>query len=528
MNTIDATCDQRQDDRTVFVTLLGLYSLILLPILRANRYYNDDLKRALIGRTGWDATGRPLTNLLMRMLQCYDHAMVDISPLPQIGAIAILAWVGVLIARRYAITPPWLAALLALPLGGQPFFLENLSYKFDALSMGLAVLLALLPVLALKDDRRGWWLGVLALFGSLNFYQPAINAYLVFVLLDLVLAQLDDLPPRRLARQLSVRALQLAAAMLIYHVLVGIHINGWVKQRGEMIHGLHELPRVISNGFDFYGFVVDSFNGHWWMYFAPLLGLMALVPVAIGFGYARRIRHDQGASVGVLMLVVTVLLPVIALASALGPMLLLVDPLIAPRVLIGMGALLAVILIVVQTALRRWRWSDRWVASAACMLALGMASFASAYGNAQEEQKNYEDRIASRLADDLSELKASRSIDSFLVDGTPGYSPITAHVAEQFPLMRTLVPTYISSEDNFHTHIFLKYYVSEVADLGLKPNDAMSKLASTALAETCKVAPTHTTSAYRLYVVDRTAVVTFLSHRQHCAAPSMQATSAVP
>jgi hypothetical protein len=155
---VSVRTDPACDDRSVFAILLALYFLILYPILRANRYYDDDLKRALIGRTGWDSNGRPLTTLLMKLLQCYDSALVDISPLTQIGAVAILAWVGVLIARRYAMRSPWMAALVAFPLGAQPFYLENLSYKFDALSMSLAMLLALLPVLAIKDNRRGWWL----------------------------------------------------------------------------------------------------------------------------------------------------------------------------------------------------------------------------------------------------------------------------------------------------------------------------------------------------------------------------------
>src|SRR5262249_46718944 len=154
------------------------------------RYYNDDLKRALIGRTGWDSNGRPLTTLLMKLLQFYDHALIDISPFTQIGAVAILAWAGVLIARRYAIRSPLVAALVAFPLGAQPFFLENLSYKFDSLSMSLALFLALLPVVALREDRRGWWLGVAALFASLCLYQPAFTAFLIFVLVEVVVAQL--------------------------------------------------------------------------------------------------------------------------------------------------------------------------------------------------------------------------------------------------------------------------------------------------------------------------------------------------
>ncbi len=41
-------------DGRVFPILLALYVPILYPILRADRYYNDDLKRSLLGLT---ATG---------------------------------------------------------------------------------------------------------------------------------------------------------------------------------------------------------------------------------------------------------------------------------------------------------------------------------------------------------------------------------------------------------------------------------------------------------------------------------------
>ncbi|WP_266157134.1 glucosyltransferase domain-containing protein, partial [Dyella silvatica] len=397
-------------DASVFVILLALYVLVLLPILRANRYYNDDLKRALIGHTGWDSTGRPLTTLLMKLLQCYDHALVDISPLTQIGAIAILAWIGVLIARRYAIASPWLAALVSFPLGAQPFYLENLSYKFDALSMSLAIYFALLPLIALKSSRRGWWLGVLALFVSLNFYQPAINAYLIFTLLDLVIAQLQEKKPRQLAMQLCSRALQVSLSMLIYQFAIGIHIHGWVKRKSEKIHDLHDLPQIKTNIVNFYHFIGDSFNTQWWLYFAPALLLLALFPLAVGIHYAAKVQRAQPASIRTALFTSSALLPLAALACVLGPMLLLLDPVIAPRVLMGVGALLVAGLIVMQAALLQWRQSDKWTLSIAGMLALGMCSFANAYGNALGEQKNYEDRIATRLADDLAEFATSHPI----------------------------------------------------------------------------------------------------------------------
>lgn len=516
---ISVSSDESRTDRSVFLILLALYFLILFPILRADRYYNDDLKRALIGRTGWDSNGRPLTNLLMKLLQCYDHALVDISPLTQIGAIAILAWVGVLIARRYAIRSPWTAALVAFPLGAQPFYLENLSYKFDALSMSLAMLLALLPIIVLKDDLRGWWLGILALFASLNFYQPAINAYLIFILLDLVLAQLHDKAPRQLMLQLLSRAVQAGVAMLIYQLIVGIHVNGWVKQKSETIHGLNELPLIITNFADFYTFIGNSFNEQWWRYFAPVLIALALVPIVIGFRYTIKHSITQSTWVTAFLGAISFLLPVAALACVIGPMLVLFKPPIGARMLMGVGALLAAALIAMQAALLQWHRSDKWILSVASMLGIGMCAIASAYGNALGAQKDYEDRIASRLADDLAEFNVSKPAHSVLLDGAAGYSPITAHIAEQFPLIHSLVPPYIAAGDMFHTHIFLMYYLGDFTDLRLDNDAKANQLAFAILAKTCIVPATRSTNAYRLYVIDNTAVVAFLSaHTEHCTA----------
>lgn len=504
--------------RGVFVILLALYVLILYPILRANRYYMDDLKRALVGHTGWDSNGRPLTTLLMKLLQCYDSALVDLSPLIQIGAVAVLAWAGVLVARRYAIRSPWVAALVAFPLGAQPFYLENLSYKFDALSMSMAMLLALLPLIALKDDRRGWWLGVLAIFASLCFYQAAINACLIFVLLEVVLAQLHGVELRRWTRQLLARAGQVGLAMLVYQLLVGIHIHGWVQQKAERIRGLHDLPVIKGNIVDFYGFIGGSFNRHWWMYFAPVLVLLALLPVAIGLRYALRVRRTHPAWVGATLFATSFALPLAALLCVAGPMLVLLKPEIEPRVLVGAGALLAAALIVMQAALRQWRRSPRWVMAVAGMLALGMCSIASAYGNALGEQKNYEERIAARLADDLAELDAAGPLHAYLLDGTAGYAPPAAHVVEQFPLVRALVPIYLSVDDVFASHNFLMYYIPGLADMRYRTDPAATQRVTAILAEACAVPVARRTSAYTLRLVDDTVVVTFGSAlAQRCA-----------
>ncbi|BDU19069.1 hypothetical protein DYGSA30_05260 [Dyella sp. GSA-30] len=508
MNPGNTSFTPSSTDSRVLLTLLGLYSFVIFPILRADQYYNDDLKRALVGHGSWDATGRPLTTLLMRMLQAYDPAMVDISPLTQMGAVLILAWTGVLIARRYVFASPWIAALAAFPLGAQPFFLENLSYKFDALSMSLAIFFALLPIVMLGQSRQRWWLGIASIFVSLDFYQAATNAYLVFVILDVLLGQLEGKTPRQLIRQFASRALQAGLAMLLYQLIIGVHINGWVRMHSEKIHSLQQLPLVASNFVDFYTYVAASFSEQWQLYFSPILLSMLALPAIVSVRYALRVDVAT-ARIRVALFAAGLLTPLAALACALGPMLILEKPLFVPRVLIGFGALLAAGLILAQAALRQWRVSDKWALAVGGILALGMCVIASAYGNALREQKNYETRIAAHLADDLAGLKGDGIIDTFMLDGSAGYSPVTAHVASQFPIIYQLISPYLSAEDRFHSHAFLSYYVSGVTDMRVDESPANLLLISRMLAQTCTVPASYITGAYRVHVIVRTAVVTF-------------------
>jgi len=501
----------RRDEGRVFTILLALYFLILYPILRANRYYNDDLKRALIGHTGWDSNGRPLTTLLMKLLQCYDSGLVDISPLTQIGAIAVLAWTGVLIARRYALRSPWMATLIAFPLGAQPFYLENLSYKFDALSMSIAILLALLPILTIANHRRGWWLGVLSLFASLNFYQPAVNVYLIFMLLEVVLAQLHDEPIPSWIKQFFLRVLQVGVAMLLYQLIIGIHIHGWVERESGKIHNLSQLPLIATNIGGFYRLIGNSFDQQWWTYFLPLLIMLAVFPVAIGIQYATTRRASHAAWINAALILISLVLPLAALLCIAGPMLLLLTPEFEPRVLMGVGALLVAALIVMQATLAQWHRSPRWTLAAGCMLAVGMCSLASAYGNALGEQKNYEDHIAAGMADDLADLKAAKGIHGFLLDGNIGFSPITGHVAEEFPMINKLISPYIASADRFHTNEFLMYYVDGITNVGRQTDAANLHAQSDLLAKARQSAVVRATSGYSLRVVDNIAVVTLHS-----------------
>lgn len=490
--------------RAVFWRLAGLLLLVLYPILHADRPYNDDLKRALLGRASWDSNGRPLTTLLMRALQAYDHTMVDIAPLPQIGAALLLAWIGARVAVRYTRASPWLAALLVFPLGAQPFFLENLSYRFDALSMALAVLLAAWPLL-LPDGRRPWQRGVLCLFAALCLYQPATNVFLVLALLEAWQLQDRDRSPAVWLRQLGLRALQWLVAMVVYELLVGMHISGWVRRQATPIQGLHELPLLGHNFVLFYGFVADAFNAHWWSVFLPVLVALALAPVAIGLRHARGRPPLATVALGLAALA----MPLAVMVAALGPMLVLREPEIRPRVLIGLGALLVAGLIALHELLAGWRRGSRVSAVLAGVLAAAMLVVASVYGNATAAQQRMERHVAARLADDLSVLASGHSIVALHVSGSTGFAPLAEHAAVEFPLLRTLVPGYLTDADLFGTSGFLMDYLPHWVD-ARKPDSIRTQPEEAAALARCMATPLRQAAGYRLCLDGDVARVEFL------------------
>jgi len=496
---------QQRKELTVLTLLLIGYGLfILYPILRADRYCNDDLLRALSGNYGWNNNGRHLANLLMRTLQFNGQRLVDISPLPQLAAIGILAWTGVLIARRYAIASPWLAVLIAFPLGAQPFYLENLSYKFDAPCMALAMLCAVWPLLTVKRTHSAYLLGIASLLASLSLYQPAITVFLIFTILEFAVDQANKAELRPLLTQILLRAAQALIAVTVYRWLFEPAIKDWIRDHGTLASGSSVWPVISSNARAFSDFTMRAFHPRWIALFAPFAILAAALPVVIGLRQVFAYRDQRSMWQIVLLAVAITLLPMAAVLCAVGPMLLLVQPVLMPRVMLGIGALLCAALLAMNKALQKWPGSQRWQLANAGVWALGMVVYANAYANAAGAQKRYEDSIAMQIANDLAEVTVDRQSHYLLLSGSAGLAPVTMHAANQFPLIRSLVLPYLS-ENDFNSRNFLRFYIQGVEDLNASssaPTDVESVLKTA-----CATKPTHVRSAYALRLVGDIALI---------------------
>lgn len=170
-------------DRRRFGALAAGGLLYVLPILLADRYYQDDLARSLYGATGWAGDGRPMTEWIMQLLAGGEVTIANLTPLPMLLGLAALAYGLTIYAKQAfpALRNSW-AATLALGLVlAHPFAMANLSYQFDCLTM----LLALALCFVLYALPAGWGGLRLALAGAvdallvMNLYQPASGMFVV-------------------------------------------------------------------------------------------------------------------------------------------------------------------------------------------------------------------------------------------------------------------------------------------------------------------------------------------------------------
>jgi len=487
--------------RAVFAAALALFGFVLLPILAAETFYIDDLGRSLHGYLGWGRDARPLANVVMEVLNL-GTPLVDLSPLPQIGAALLFAGLAVTVARRFGFTGVWRAPLALLPLFASPFFLENLSYRFDALTMSLAVCVAAWSAMLPLTPRWRIVAAGLGLLASLSLYQPAAAVFLIFALLQYVAGQINQDVPGRIVRVLVWRIALWLATLALYALTIARTVKGnYGLHHAGMESGWPMVGVVADNLEMSVRFVVQSLRtaGGAGQLAAIVFALLAMT--VAGVAYARRQwRGSAGWQRGFLLLGV-VGIPAAAFIGMWGPLLLLRHPVMVPRTQIGAGALAAAGAILLTIVMEKRRWGRRWQVAVLAVLAYPLIAFAMVYGNTLRLQQVEESRISASLADDLAMLAADGQAERWALHGQAAMPPVGRHNADRYPFLKRLVPLHLSQGWGWAT--------DRLAHAGLQLPRAANDSVDLAGVQACRTRAAIVRQSYRIYLVEGTAVVIF-------------------
>lgn len=421
---------------------LGMMAYLIIfsyPLIHADRLYRDDIWRSFHGEMGWASNGRPLASLVSLIVNGGPR-LTDLAPLPLwLGlaavASAILRWRRRLLA--FDTGPAWLAMLI---LVAQPFFLQNLSYRFDALPMSLALACAIAGIACALDPRDNanwqarfrWLAGGAGVLASLFFYQPAANVYFTLLAFHVALSIAHRGRPDW---AIHLSALTIGVVALVASKAVSTWLIGdYSARHSALAPPSRLLGNMSEQTWRFWDYAAKTLDGPtWWL----LIGLAVTAMIGLLVAALR-----QRAVAGVIVMVLVMLcLPL----SGLGFLAALADPIWRPRVMIGFGALFAGLLFCVVHGLghSRWPWLGAAIGWPLLVMALGMPlALSYAYGNAQRQQAVFADDVSMRLIDDLATRPSAAPL---VIDGVLPYTRTTRNAIAVHPVIGELIYPYLDN-----------------------------------------------------------------------------------
>ncbi|GCD54026.1 glucosyltransferase domain-containing protein [Acetobacter pasteurianus] len=443
-------------DRILFVFIF--YILFTLPILLANVYYNDDHGRSLYGST-WSKNGRIFSTVLMNLLDLRVRNILDLSPLGQIMGLLVLACAAVLLTQRLTRSqrPGWFAlSMCGFPLAIQPFFLQNLSYKFDALPMlmaqALAVFAAVLPLS--WSCRKRFVICFALLVGVMGFYQTGVNTYLALA----ILVFLSDYEYGETAKAWGDIGIKissfLVAAVLYKDLIIPATIHGQFERHLAVTLDLKTLPfhELGENIYNILALTSVLLTQGAKPLLLGLFGVAVFCSLLNAVKYFRQ-KTISDFSVGILYCA----LPIALLTLLSGMLLILKNVEYVPRILTSFSAcIIFVNLAFMRGFLRKLGWVPLIP-----LVYYFVISFS--YGNMLAENSRFELFHVQRVSSALMDMGYQGGDNLFLYGEEP-LSPIVKNAIQAMPILGKLKPDPAIHDDEYFGYTILRSRGIEVPD----------------------------------------------------------------
>ena len=401
-------------DALKFIALI--FSVLLvsyLALLMAHFDFQDDTKRIISGHKSWVGASRYISEILAVFFHA-NFYINDIAPLTQLIALCVLALTSFLLA--FALTGgniTWLSAVAATLMGTCPYFVQNMSFKFDSPYMAMSLLFAVLPFLFIGDVFSFCTTSFICLVLVCSSYQAANSVYIVLAIFCAFKMLGEKESFRRVVRFVLLSILCYAATLAFFKLFIMIPTEATIDERNTRIGANMMLSLIKINWLSYMKIVLGNFGNLWIKCFAVLLSFLFVVG---GTVFSRR-----GKLFGFFVSIFSLAL---MLGLSFGAYLAIGNTVLAARAFMGFDALVAVLAIfVAQCASRLGREKIAWrigAASCICALAWGFCVNATVTGNVFAKQQRYTDFRLSILLGDLGAFVNKGEKSQCLVCGITG------------------------------------------------------------------------------------------------------------
>lgn len=407
-----------------FIFIFSVFVIGIITIIRANYTYLDDIGRAAQGYNHLDAWSRFFAGGLAMIVHASPKLM-DISPLPQILACFILAFGAFIFA--YVATGKkiaWLSCIAALPIGLSPYFLENLTFKFDSPYMALAVVFSIIPFLFVNDKKAFVTVSILGLLGTCLTYQSASGVYIVLTLFFSLLFYYEkNWDIKKTFSFIGYAAAAYIAGLLIYRIFFMVKETSYVST--EMFSMSEIVPGFLSNIRKYLSFLYSDLGGS--VFFVMLV-------IVLIFCFLKVFKSENRK---VFLFIFTAISFILMTCLSFGAYLALEIPWWTPRAFVGTGVLLASFCMFgvcgnVKSKLRRCS------GVAVTFFCYTMLVFALCYGNTVAQQVRFNFFRATLLASDLAEVCSQTDDVKLYINNNIEQEPTVSVAADIMPLANRL------------------------------------------------------------------------------------------
>lgn len=433
---------KKRENFRFFIFIFSVFIIGIFTIIRANYSHFDDMGRAAQGYNHLDTWSRFLAGALAVIVHA-SPVLMDISPLPQVLACLILAFgafVFAYIATGKKIT--WLSCIAALPIGLSPYFMENLTFKFDAPYMALAVVFSIIPFLFI-NKKAFVAVSILGLLGTCITYQSASGVYIVLTIFFAFLFYYEkSWNIKKIFSFIGYAAAAYIVTLLAFRILFMTKDVSYASTR------MFSVSEIVTGGF----FNIRNYISLLYSDLGKSVFFVMLCVVLIFCFLKISESQDRKIFLFIFMVISFFLMTCLSFGAYLA----LETPLWMPRAFAGTGILFASFCMFgvcgnVKSKLRKCS------GVAVTIFCYTMLVFALCYGNALAEQKRFYFLRTTLLVSDLNEVCSQTEEIKLHINNNFEQAPTVSVAAKILPLAKRLCNG-IFADDRWGYHYLSQYF----------------------------------------------------------------------
>lgn len=473
----------------------GLY---ILPLIAINSPYYDDIGRSVYGYFSWGIDGRPLSDLIFWILDIGGPA-TNIAPFPQIICILILTSLCYLLHLQF--NPQHkLGWLIFTPIFLSPFFVQNIAFQFDSVTMAFSVLFACVPVfMANKGWLKLFLSSAICITLSLCFYQASLSAFIGVICIYVIFELNNETDPLKLLSAVSAAVIGMGVGYTIYAMLVvptfvtSDYANGY----NQRIEGLADLAKNIEMTVTVLRGLLSGLTG---VIYLTIFAFSLAGGLCLAFRILKKSNHFFKKIINLVLLALSIIVMLICIP---GPGIALKSMPIGPRVFIGFGFFMSGML-----AMSSFIWKDKvhrtnFLSIILCIVSF---SFIATFSNATKSQDKLTEKIINEISLEIYNVGFEK-IKTVTIDGQMLYTPVAQKAIAKYPLLRQLIPVYFNGSLAWGVVKMTEYYIGYPQP----PLDRQNEI----IANICNMKELSNGGLYKTYFKDGDLVISFSFRKCH-------------